>query len=149
MHEQAERAGLNTRNSVVDLLKHHGIDSSLVGRAALSQRLGVRVNLDGTSAQNMALHAAIIRELAANNGQITTKLHTGNEHFEVPDLLSSVFTGQEDVSRRLDSSLALANRPSQPVQRRFVLFGVGGSGKTQICLKYAQAHRERYVQQCG
>ncbi len=67
-----------------------------------------------------------------------------NQHFEVSHLLSPVFTGQEEVSQCLESSLTLAQLPRQPVQRRFVLWGLGGSGKTQICLKYAQVHRKRY-----
>jgi hypothetical protein len=68
-----------------------------------------------------------------------------NQHFEISHFLSPVFTGQEEVSQCLESSLALAKLPRQPVQRRFALWGLGGSGKTQICLKYAQVHRERYA----
>ena len=68
-----------------------------------------------------------------------------SQHFEVPHLLSPADTGREEAGRSLESSLILAQLPHQPVQRRFVLWGLGGSGKTQICLKYAQAHRERYA----
>jgi hypothetical protein len=68
-----------------------------------------------------------------------------NKHFEVPHLLSPVFTGRDDDLQCLTTSFA-ADPPSQGRhQRRFVLFGLGGSGKTQTCLKYIQEHRERYV----
>ncbi|KAI9866891.1 MAG: hypothetical protein M1813_000833 [Trichoglossum hirsutum] len=30
------------------------------------------------------------------------------------------------------------------VQKRFVLYGLGGSGKTQVCLKFAQDYREKF-----
>ena len=41
------------------------------------------------------------------------------------------------------------NPPSaQKMQKRYVLHGLGGSGKTQICLKFAQDHRERYDNTC-
>ena len=32
----------------------------------------------------------------------------------------------------------------QREQKIFVLYGLGGIGKTQICLKFAQDHRNRY-----
>lgn len=68
-----------------------------------------------------------------------------NKHFEVPHLLSPVFTGQDEICRSLDSSLALSPPSRESMQRRFVLYGLGGSGKTQICVRYAQVHREQYV----
>jgi tetraacyldisaccharide-1-P 4'-kinase len=69
-----------------------------------------------------------------------------NKHFEVPHTVSSVFTGREDVYQRLSEACLPSNaREGQRVQKRFVLYGLGGSGKTQICLKFAQDHRERQV----
>jgi hypothetical protein len=47
-----------------------------------------------------------------------------------------VFTGQDEVDRCLASSLALTKLPRQTVQQRFVLWGLMGASKTQICLKY-------------
>lgn len=35
--------------------------------------------------------------------------------------------------------------PDELRQKRYVVYGVGGSGKTQFCCKYAQDHRERHV----
>ncbi|KAI9887902.1 MAG: hypothetical protein M1823_000290 [Watsoniomyces obsoletus] len=67
-----------------------------------------------------------------------------NEHFEVPHLLSPAFTGHDEICQCMDSSLDLTRQPAVPVQRRFVLYGLGGSGKTQLCVRYAQVNRERY-----
>lgn len=68
---------------------------------------------------------------------------TQNKHFEIPQVVSSFYTGREDVSRLVTDSLLnpMARTPGQ--QRRFVIHGVGGSGKTQFCSKFAQDHRAR------
>jgi hypothetical protein len=62
-----------------------------------------------------------------------------NQYFEVPHLLSADFTGHGDICRSLENAFA------QPLmhQRRFVLFGLGGAGKTQTCLHYVNLYRER------
>lgn len=67
-----------------------------------------------------------------------------NKYYNVPYNVSSKFTGRDDVCQRLQetclpSSVALALKS----QKRFVLYGLGGSGKTQICLKFAQDTREK------
>ncbi len=71
--------------------------------------------------------------------------HIYNKHFEVPHLLSPAVTGHDKICQCMDSSLNLARQPGVSVQRRFVLYGLGGSGKMQVCVRYAQVHRERYV----
>lgn len=69
-----------------------------------------------------------------------------NIHYEVPHNVSSVYTGREDISQRLrEICLPSKRREIRGMQKRFVLFGLGGSGKTQVCLKFAQDHREKYV----
>ena len=68
-----------------------------------------------------------------------------NKYFEVPRNVSSIFTGREDICRDLRERCLPSDPPSaQKTQKRYVLHGLGGSGKTQICLKFAQDHRERY-----
>ena len=66
-----------------------------------------------------------------------------NEYYNVPHKLSSTFTGREDVCKNLqDSCLPQIDRT---VQKRFVIYGLGGTGKTQISLKFTQDHREKSV----
>jgi len=70
-----------------------------------------------------------------------------NKHFEVTQHLSPVFTGQRQIGKRLETAFT----PSEykcPLQRCFVLFGMGGAGKTQICLQYAEIYQERYEYVC-
>jgi hypothetical protein len=67
-----------------------------------------------------------------------------NEHFYIPQVVSSIFTGREDMSLLVERSL-LADEDDNITrqQRRFIIHGIGGSGKTQFCCKFAQDHRER------
>ena len=69
-----------------------------------------------------------------------------NKHFHIPQAVSSIFTGREDVSRTVQDSLfAQESTQSFRQQRRFIIHGIGGSGKSQFCSKFAQDHRERLV----
>lgn len=67
-----------------------------------------------------------------------------NKHFYIPQVVGSIFIGREDVSKEAEKSL-LACKGIEPTnqQRRYVIHGVGGSGKTQFCSKFAQDHRQR------
>lgn len=77
---------------------------------------------------------------------IETIAVSSNKHFEVDNLLSSTFTGRGEDLHRL--TLALSVRPpehDQMNQRRFVLYGLGGVGKSQICLKFIHDERNRFT----
>ena len=66
-------------------------------------------------------------------------------YFEVPFNLSSTFIGRGDICEELRITCLPSEKVSpHKSQRRFVLFGLGGSGKTQVALKFASDHRERY-----
>ena len=68
-----------------------------------------------------------------------------NKHFRIPQVVSSVFTGREDVSRTIEDYFwKLEDEKCLRQQQRHIIHGVGGSGKTQFCCKFAQDHRERY-----
>lgn len=69
-----------------------------------------------------------------------------NRHFHIPQAVSSIFTGREDTSQTVEDSLfAQQITDSFRQQRRFIVYGIGGSGKSQFCSKFAQDHRERSV----
>ena len=67
-----------------------------------------------------------------------------NKRFLIPQAVSSIFTGREDMSQLVASCL-LAEEDDDMTrqQRRFIIYGIGGSGKTQFCCKFTQDHRER------
>ncbi|CAD6592657.1 MAG: hypothetical protein ASARMPRED_006495 [Alectoria sarmentosa] len=68
-----------------------------------------------------------------------------NMHFELPFDVSPYFTGGDDVSNELrENCLPLDDPGARIPQKRFILHGLGGSGKTQMALKFASDHRERF-----
>ncbi|KIM92942.1 hypothetical protein OIDMADRAFT_36187 [Oidiodendron maius Zn] len=74
-----------------------------------------------------------------------------NKHYEVQGNPSSVFTGREEILGQLkrnclpaECSNAQYQQQEQHSQKRFILHGLGGCGKTQLCLKFAELYREKY-----
>ena len=66
-----------------------------------------------------------------------------NIHWWVPRSVNTRFTGRTEILQRIES--ALTQPASSKQQRRFVITGIGGQGKSEICLKIADQVRERYV----
>ncbi|KAK5635715.1 hypothetical protein RRF57_011427 [Xylaria bambusicola] len=68
-----------------------------------------------------------------------------NKYFKTPQAVSSIFTGRESLLRELRHCFI---QPLGPLhnqsQRRFVVHGLSGSGKTQFCCKFAEENRERF-----
>lgn len=64
-----------------------------------------------------------------------------NEYFLVPHTVSQHFTGRHEMLQVLKDKL-IPNRIVKD-QQRFVLYGLGGSGKTQMSLKLAQDRQEK------
>ncbi|KAF2480901.1 tetratricopeptide repeat domain-containing protein [Neohortaea acidophila] len=68
-----------------------------------------------------------------------------NRHFDTPQLVDRFYTGREQEAKQLESWLLQSNsKSSNTKQRRFVVLGVGGSGKTQFCCKFADDNRARF-----
>ena len=68
-----------------------------------------------------------------------------NKYYRIPHNVSNIYTGRDDFTQGLREKM-LVSTPSLGVrrQRRFVLYGLGGSGKTQFCLKFVQENRDNY-----
>ncbi|KAI4176500.1 MAG: hypothetical protein LQ346_007884 [Caloplaca aetnensis] len=65
-----------------------------------------------------------------------------NLYFQVPQSARSIFTGRRSELARLAGSLLPPKSSHRPhLQKRFVIFGLGGSGKTELCRKFAQENR--------
>ena len=72
-----------------------------------------------------------------------------NKYFHVPHNVSNISTGQGRVYLELRQKMLMPQALEHGRHRRvFVLYGMGGSGKTQFCLKFIQDHREKYVPFC-
>lgn len=63
---QATPERLDWRNSIVDLMKLTGQDSSLHAREQLAQELGYTGELNGSAEMNTFLYKEVMKKLAAN-----------------------------------------------------------------------------------
>ena len=62
----------------------------------------------------------------------------------VPKSPNSLFTGRQNILEMLNRSLGSESDPLQmdESQKRFVIVGDGGVGKSEVCLKFANDHRQ-------
>ena len=67
-----------------------------------------------------------------------------NKYYFVTQNVSSIYTGWEAIAKDLQESLLLPQSPRIDENRKiYVLYGLGGSGKTQSCLKFVHDNRKR------
>ena len=65
---------LDWRNSIVDLMKLTGIDSSMANRRALATELGYTGDLNDSAPMNIWLHKEVMRKIAENGGIVPAGL---------------------------------------------------------------------------
>lgn len=66
----------------------------------------------------------------------------GNVHWMVPRAVNTLFTGRIELLDRIQKALR-GNRTSKPeTQRRFVITGLGGLGKSEVSLHVANSMQE-------
>ena len=90
-------------------------------------------------------HKEVMRTLE-RNGRLPSFQHTSSRSFQtiVPPPPTETFTGRYEYLRAIEASFQF---PKTSVelgrQRRYVLYGTGGMGKTQVALKFLDENRER------
>ena len=60
----------------------------------------------------------------------------------VPRSASRVYTGRGEIAERLAQVLSFDVSKPAKQQRLFVIIGIGGTGKSEVCLKFAEDHRD-------
>ena len=65
-----------------------------------------------------------------------------NKYFHVPHHASNIFTGQRSLNLEVQQKMLRAQQDNT-APRIFVIYGLGGSGKTQFCLKFIEEYRDR------
>lgn len=68
-------------------------------------------------------------------------LSVGNVHWNVPRSSNTLFTGRDALLERIKS--AIQNDTLE--QSVFVITGLGGLGKSEVCLRIAHEMRQMYV----
>ncbi|KAI9687208.1 MAG: hypothetical protein M1820_010497, partial [Bogoriella megaspora] len=103
--------------------------------AALGQRIDTGLH---SPSENATLNILAIA------GSVT-QLASLNVHFMIPQSVSSTFRGRKNTLAALEQAYLSTSHPKHPFeQRRFVIYGLGGSGKTQFCCKFAQDNRQKF-----
>jgi hypothetical protein len=74
MASQKGDGGGNWRTSIVDLLKLLDLDSSLDARRQLADELNVHAGAAGSAEENIALHKAVMQQLAEHGGKVPESL---------------------------------------------------------------------------
>jgi hypothetical protein len=68
----------------------------------------------------------------------------GNIHWLVPRGVNTFFTGQRKILEKLKQQLLPScNQYPGVRQKRFIIHGIGGAGKSEICLKFLEENRDR------
>ncbi|KAL2024434.1 hypothetical protein VTK56DRAFT_8245 [Thermocarpiscus australiensis] len=98
----------------------------------------INPKLHGSREQNTA---ALQRAVAAATGATLNVPSSLNKHFLVGRSAKSFYTGRARQMAKLKAALEDATYPGQ---RRFVIYGLGGSGKTELALKYAEEYQQNY-----
>ena len=95
-----------------------------------------------TKKANHILITQLLNAVAAAKGVVP--LASLNEHFSTPQTVSSTFTGRKaDLNTLRQCFQAQSSTSQNHVQKRFVIYGLPGSGKTQFCCKYASDNKQR------
>jgi hypothetical protein len=62
-------------------------------------------------------------------------------YWSVPRNINNLFTGRGELLLRIQKSIHCDRTSSPDKQKRFVITGLGGQGKSEICLKVASQMR--------
>lgn len=70
---------------------------------------------------------------------------SGNVHWTVPRNVNNMFTGRSELIDRIRVVISPEKRSPTQEQSRFVITGMGGQGKSEVCLKVAHLMQEESV----
>ena len=99
--------------------------------------------LDSSEAQESLRRCAsiLVSKLSRN-----VYLYPGNVHFYIPHPPSSMFVGRDEELNELKRLLTHSESERFDSTRILVITGMGGIGKSEICIKLAHDIREEFVQ---
>jgi ATP-dependent Clp protease ATP-binding subunit ClpA len=66
----------------------------------------------------------------------------GNKHWLVPRGVNKLFTGRSEIIDKIKEAISDDSTQHADKQKVFVITGLGGMGKTEICLQVANILRE-------
>jgi tetratricopeptide (TPR) repeat protein len=66
---------------------------------------------------------------------------TPNQHFVIPRQVRTYYTGRESQLAKVEAAF---RDPTLPIQQVFVIYGLSGSGKTELAFRFSEEHRHRF-----
>ncbi|ORY04774.1 hypothetical protein BCR34DRAFT_591111 [Clohesyomyces aquaticus] len=98
-HIAEDCLNLDCNTSIVDLLELLELPTHLSARELLAEKLQIRVGPTGSAQQNLALHKALLKELARNGGEVPSNIRNCDEcgksgHWadRCPDVVGHVYS---------------------------------------------------------
>ncbi|TVY71302.1 Protein SERAC1, partial [Lachnellula suecica] len=85
---------------------------------------------------------SIVAERFRAKDNIPTRL--GNVHWMVPRSTNTLFTGRDKLLLRIQKAIYCDPTSPPDKQKRFVITGMGGQGKSEICLKVASQMQKEF-----
>lgn len=81
--------------------------------------------------------------LCRDDAHFYLAFHLHNEHFMVPRRPNTLFTGREKEIGKLKQALSpsLSTTAHAAVPKVYVIYGMGGAGKSEVALKFAHENR--------
>ncbi|KAF2430668.1 hypothetical protein EJ08DRAFT_697146 [Tothia fuscella] len=137
---------LRLLSSAINLLYHkHDADEN--GNLTATARnyastLQFQITLVEPKLHNSAEHDTIaLRSAIAAAKAVTIHVPAStNKHFAVARSVKSFYTGREKQMAKLKTAF---EDTTYIGQKRFVIYGLGGSGKTELAIKYAEEYQDR------
>lgn len=135
------------------------LESKIEGTRDIELPTYETVAVAGAYKEFTAVSLNVMKQIGTSINSIENSLtqtrHIGNEHFDIPKSINRFYTGRTHEADQLHDwllpestqSLHKISDKAQLKQKRFVIYGVGGSGKTEFCCKFAEDNRDQYVGQ--
>lgn len=71
--------------------------------------------------------------------------NTGNIHWAIPREGNPNFTGQKELLQEMKTKLCPSISGEGQSRKCFAIIGIGGVGKSEVCLNFANTQREEQV----
>ncbi|KFY60010.1 hypothetical protein V497_03938 [Pseudogymnoascus sp. VKM F-4516 (FW-969)] len=105
----------------------------------------------GKDDENYALVLPEIQRMVDNGPSIVASRHqskkseaAGNKHWLVPRGVNKLFTGRSEIIDKIKGAIRNDRSQHADKQKVFVITGLGGMGKSEICLQVANTLREEF-----
>ncbi|KAF2829587.1 hypothetical protein CC86DRAFT_437443, partial [Ophiobolus disseminans] len=133
--------------TATDLLQYQDIDDEdaqlLKDRSSTATKLHFQIELVEQKLHSNVEHDTFeVREALKAAKEVTVYIPpTPNQHFIVPRRVRAYYTGR--IAQLATLEVAFRD-PTLPTQQVFVIYGLSGSGKTELAVRFAEEYRHKF-----